>query len=143
MRAAIGVLCVLLVFGFFAVAFVQAQLVAGQQELDQTRARIVEANKERARLAQAVDEASAPADIVARAQEMGMVRAIEPVYLAAVSPAPVVAQPTLTPPPAADGGDLMAAEVPVEAGPGAETGANGVVSPLAGSTAVAAGIGDE
>lgn len=84
---------VVLLAGFFAVALIQAQLVADQHQLDVLRGRIMEAEAERARLQRAVEESSAPAAIIGRAQELGMVRATDPVYLAAVAPAPRVAQP--------------------------------------------------
>lgn len=84
---------VVLLAGFFAVALVQAQLVADQHELDVLRGRIMEAEAERARLRRAVEESSAPSAIIRRAQDLGMVRATDPVYLAAVAPAPRVATP--------------------------------------------------
>lgn len=69
--------------GLFGVAFVHARLVENQQELDLMRARIAELEVERTRVQRAVDEASAPAVVVSRAtEELGMVRAAEPVYLA-------------------------------------------------------------
>ncbi len=79
--------------GFFAVAFVHAQLVAGQHELDTVRSEIAEASAQRATVERAVDEASAPHEIVDRATEIGMVRAVEPVYLAANGPVPDVPEP--------------------------------------------------
>lgn len=76
------VLAVLVVVGaLFAVASVQANLVGGQQDLDQLRSRIGELEAERARLERAVDQASSPAVITGRAGELGMVRAESPVYL--------------------------------------------------------------
>ncbi len=75
------VLVVLLLGALFTVAYVQAGLVAGQQDLDTTRDRIDELEAERARLERAVDEASSPAAITGRAAELGMIRAEDPVYL--------------------------------------------------------------
>lgn len=70
--------------GFFLVAFVHARLVESQQDLDLMRARITELQTERARIERAVDEASSPSLIVERASALGMVRAANPVFLAAV-----------------------------------------------------------
>lgn len=81
---------IVVIIGFFAAALAQAQLVANQQELDVLQSRIAIAEAERARLERAVDESSAPAAIIQRAETLGMVRANEPVYLAAVSPAPEI-----------------------------------------------------
>lgn len=81
---------VVLIIGFFAAALAQAQLVANQHELDLLRTRIAEAEADRARLERSVEESSAPAAIIDRAVEIGMVRANDPVYLAAVGPAPDV-----------------------------------------------------
>lgn len=72
--------------GFFAVAFVHAELVAGQHDLDAMRAEIAAAEAHHAELARAVEEASAPDVIVTRARELGMVRSSVPVYLAAAAP---------------------------------------------------------
>ncbi len=83
-------LFIVVIIGFFAAALAQAQLVANQHELDVLRSRIAAAEAERARLERAVEESSAPAAIIYRAGELGMVRANEPVYLAAVAPAPEV-----------------------------------------------------
>ncbi|MGH1494110.1 MAG: hypothetical protein ACRBK7_32745 [Acidimicrobiales bacterium] len=85
-RNALFVLFNIVLVGFFAVAFVHANLVAGQQDLDGVRTRIAEAEAHRAKVARAVEEASAPAIIVSRAEALGMVRAHQPVYLQAVSP---------------------------------------------------------
>jgi len=79
-------LFMVLLSGLFVVAFVHAQLVATQQDLDETRAEITELRNERARLERAVDEASSPALIVERAAELGMVRAAQPVFLISVAP---------------------------------------------------------
>lgn len=67
--------------GLFAVAFVQARLVEGQQDLDLLRSRIADVQAERAQVERAVDEASSPERINERAAELGMVRAAQPVYL--------------------------------------------------------------
>ena len=75
---------VIVLNALFVVAFVHARLVEGQQELDEIRIRIAELETEKARIARAVDEASAPSAVVERANELGMIRAEEPVYLMAV-----------------------------------------------------------
>ncbi len=87
---AMGMFMVLII-GFFAAALAQAQLVADQHELDLLRTQIAEAEANRARLERAVEESSAPGAIIERAAAIGMVRANEPIYLAAVGPAPDVA----------------------------------------------------
>ena len=74
---------VVVVLGFFAVAFVHAQLVSSQQELDQTRLQISEAKAEQASIQRNVDAASAPEAIIARASELGMVPAEQASYLTA------------------------------------------------------------
>ncbi len=125
--------------GLFLIALFQAQLVANQKTLDQTRSEIAQAEKEQARLRQAVDESSSPISIVQRAQDLGMVRAVEPVYLAAVSPAPKVPNNVLSPP---EDASLIAASDPGSSSP-TEPGPPSGSSPLAGSTAVAPGAGDE
>ena len=79
-------LFIVVLLGFFAVAFVHAGLVADQQELDGIRARITEAEAHNAKVARLTEEASSPQAIVARATELGMVRAHQPVYLAASAP---------------------------------------------------------
>lgn len=86
-RQALAMLFLTVIVGFFAVAFVHAQLVAGQHDLDVLRAKIAEADAHRAELARATDEAAAPARIVSHAtEELGMVRANQPVYLEAAVP---------------------------------------------------------
>jgi hypothetical protein len=83
----LAALFVTVVVGFFAVALVHAELVAGQHDLDVLRARIAEAEAERAELARATDEAAAPDRIVSHAQDvLGMVRSNQPVYLEAAAP---------------------------------------------------------
>lgn len=72
------------VLGMFVSALAQAQLVRGQQELNSARAQVAEANGERARLEREIVLASAPQVVVERAQALGMVRATEPRYFAAV-----------------------------------------------------------
>jgi hypothetical protein len=85
-RNALLFLFVALIAGFFAVAFVHAELVAGQYELDAVRAQISQTEARHAELARLVEEASAPDVIVGRATELGMVRAHQPVYLVASAP---------------------------------------------------------
>lgn len=98
-RHGLFVLFIVVLLGFFAVAFVHAELVAGQQDLDAIRSRIAEAEAENAKLARAAEIASSPQAIVARATELGMVRAYEPVYLSAVAPIPDL--PSIVPLPSA------------------------------------------
>ncbi len=81
---------VVLIVGFFAAALAQAQLVANQHELDLLRTRIAESEADRARLERSVEESSAPGAIIDRAAAIGMVRANDPIYLAAVGPTPNV-----------------------------------------------------
>ncbi len=125
---------VVLLVGFFAVALVQAQLVADQHELDVLRGRIMEAEAERARLRRAVEESSAPGAIIRRADELGMVRATEPVYLAAVAPAPRVATPIVL---VSQTAPVSGLEVAADAPAPSEGGA------LAGTEAGVAGGSDE
>ncbi|MGF1597403.1 MAG: hypothetical protein ACFCVK_10835 [Acidimicrobiales bacterium] len=80
-RNAVLMLFLVVLSAFFVVAFVHATLVESQQDLDLMRAQIGELETEKARIARAVDEASSPATIVEGAEELGMVRAAQPVYL--------------------------------------------------------------
>ncbi len=161
LRGGLAALCLLIVGGFFSIAFVQAQLVAGQQDLDQMRSQLDEIKKERAQLAQEVDQASAPEAIVARAHELGMVRATEPIYLAAVSPAPKILTPAFVAPADDRAEDLVAAQVSPQPSMSSANAAKSdeakdeakpvvvltvddpsTASPLAGSTAVVVGLSD-
>lgn len=72
------------VLALFGVALVQAALVQSQRDIDILNQRIVEVESQRARLARDVVVAESPEGIIARANEMGMVRAVDPVYLVAV-----------------------------------------------------------
>ncbi len=83
-------LFMVVIIGFFAAALAQAQLVANQHELDLLRTQIAEAEADRARLERQVEESSAPSAIIDRAYEIGMVRANDPIYLAATTAAPEV-----------------------------------------------------
>lgn len=83
-RNALLLLFVVVLNGLFVVAFVHAQLVESQQDLDLMRTRISELEIERSRIERAVDEASSPAQVVEGAGRLGMVRAENPIYLAAV-----------------------------------------------------------
>jgi cell division protein FtsL len=83
-RNALAVAFVVVLAGLFAVAFVHAQLVESQQELDQLRGRIAELEDSRAEVERAINEASAPALVVERASELGMVPAEDPAFLVAV-----------------------------------------------------------
>lgn len=95
-RNALMAAFVLVLVGFFLVAFVHASLVAGQQDLDEMRTRIAELQAEKASVQRGIEESSSPARINDRATELGMVRAEDPVFLAAVRP--------LTPAPVAPAG---------------------------------------
>jgi len=68
----------------FAVALVQARLVQSQRDIDVLNARIVVVEAERARLARDVIFAESPAGILARADQLGMVPAAEPIHLIAI-----------------------------------------------------------
>ncbi len=113
-RSALLILFVAVLAGFFAVAFVHAELVAGQHELDAVRADISQAEARHAELARAVEAASAPDRVVTRAIELGMVRSPQPVYLATAAPirsievgSPLLPTVTTTPPgPEADSGTI-------------------------------------
>lgn len=72
------------VLGMFVSALAQAQLVRGQQDLNNMQAQVAEANREKARLEREIVLASAPHVVVERARALGMVRATEPRYFAAV-----------------------------------------------------------
>lgn len=74
----------LIATGLFAVALVYAQLAQGQQDIDTMRTQISESESEIARLEHLVVSASSPSAVVARATELGMVRAENPIYLTAV-----------------------------------------------------------
>ncbi len=69
-----------------AVAGVHAELVQGQQEVDQLSVEIRQMRDQRAALQRQVDEASSPVAIIGRAGQLGMVRAQDPVYLTVVEP---------------------------------------------------------
>ncbi len=70
--------------GMFVSALAQAELVRGQQELNEMRAQVVEVRAEQARLEREIVMASAPQIVVERARGLGMVRATEPQYFPAV-----------------------------------------------------------
>ncbi len=72
------------VIALFAVALVQARLVQSQRDIDILNARIVLVEAERAQLAREVIFAESPAGILERADQMGMVKAVEPVHLTAI-----------------------------------------------------------
>lgn len=153
---------VVLIIGFFAAALAQAQLVANQHELDLLRTRIAEAEADRARLERSVEESSAPAAIIEGAEQLGMVRANDPIYLAAVGPAPEVVPVSVlgavtasTDGSVSSGDDVVAASatvvsaddsaIDVVAIEAAETVSEQMAAPLlaglAGTRAVAGGIG--
>lgn len=113
---------IILLAGSFAVALVQAQLVANQHDLDLLRGRLLEAEADRARLARQVEEASAPGAIIEHAElELKMVRAVDPVYLAPVAPAPNVPIPIAlvpdTEPAMVTGVEAATGDVEVAVGP--------------------------
>jgi cell division protein FtsB len=85
-RRFLTVVTLTLVVALFGVGLAHAQLVQRQQQLDDLRAEIGETHAERLRLERAVVVASSPDEIVRRASEMGMVRALDPVYLVALRP---------------------------------------------------------
>ncbi len=72
------------VIGMFVSAMAQAELVRGQQELNQLRADVAEAEGARADLEREIVVASAPQVIVEQARALGMVRAMEPQYFPAI-----------------------------------------------------------
>ncbi len=72
------------VIGMFVSAMAQAELVRGQQELNELRADVAEAENLRADLEREIVVASAPQVIVQQARALGMVRATEPQYFPAV-----------------------------------------------------------
>ena len=128
---------IVLIIGFFAAALAQAQLVANQHELDLLRTEIAEAEARRARLERSVEESSAPAAIIEPALAMGMVRAQDPIYLAAVGPAPdVVAISVLGAVTAATDGVEPHVDT-VDTVEGVERGGDGVFAASAGSQVAA------
>lgn len=76
--------------GLFCVALMYAQLAKGQHHLDSLRSEIDSSETELARLERDIVQASSPHAVVARATELGMVRAENPVYLTAEPEAVVV-----------------------------------------------------
>lgn len=146
-RAMVGMFFVVLI-GLFAIATAHAQLVSNQQDLDELRLQLAEAEAATARVQRAVDLASAPDVIVQRAHSLGMVRAAEPVYLAPVGPlqdaAPTVSLlpdklPNGKPPdgkPLTGDGSGPTSPDSVAAGDGIEKSVD-VTSTIAGSRAVA------
>lgn len=74
---------VLVLAGFFGVAFVHANLVTSQQQLDQMRAQVADLQAQKAGIQRQIEDAESPERIVERATAMGMVRAKEPVFLPA------------------------------------------------------------
>ena len=85
-RTVLGLAATIVTVALFSVALMYGQLVEGQQDIDAMRADIAEAEAERARLEREIAVASTPDMIVARAFELGMVRALDPEYLVAVRP---------------------------------------------------------
>jgi cell division protein FtsL len=74
----------LLVAGMFVSALAQAELVRGQQEINDLRQQVSVAGDQKAALERQIVVASAPQAIVERARAMGMVRAADPQYFSAV-----------------------------------------------------------
>lgn len=85
-RTVLGLAAAIITVALFSVALMYGQLVEGQQNIDELRSEIAEAEAERARLEREVAVASTPDVIVQRAFELGMVRALDPKYLVAVRP---------------------------------------------------------
>jgi len=127
-RSALLILFVAVLAGFFAVAFVHAELVAGQHELDAVRTEISQAEARHAELARTVEAASAPDRVVTRATELGMVRARQPVYLTTAAPIRSIdVGPSLlsTATPAAAGSDVDGGSIDRVAASGADPRATG------------------
>lgn len=72
------------VIALFAVALIQARLVQTQRDVDGLYSQIEEVEAVRAQLANEVVHAESPDGIIARAIELGMVQAQQPVHLEAV-----------------------------------------------------------
>ncbi len=85
-RNALMAAFILVLVGFFLVAFVHASLVAGQQDLDEMRTQIAELEADKASVQRNIEALSAPDRLTGRAAQLGMVRAQDPVFLAAVRP---------------------------------------------------------
>lgn len=140
-RSALLILFVAVLVGFFAVAFVHAELVAGQHDLDAVRAEISQAEAKHAELARAVEEASAPGVIVTRATELGMVRVRQPVYLTAAAPVHAIEVGPALVTPATTGGAIDGSSiVPVAAAAGTASAEAGDGDRLEGTLGVAGGI---
>ncbi|MCP5027057.1 MAG: hypothetical protein GY929_12310 [Actinomycetia bacterium] len=108
----IGTLMVVVTGALFALAALNAVLVAGQAELDAVNNQIELTARQEAQLRVQVAELSAPEQIIARAEALGMTRAAPPVHLPAVEgplgppPAPPATVPAGPQPP----GDAAQAE---------------------------------
>lgn len=127
---------VVVLAGFFAVATAHAELVSNQRDLDVLRNEITTSRASNAVLQRKVDEASSPEAIVTRAEELGMVRAEEPVYLIADGPVREPTVPVLMQPPPPEEEIMVAA-----ARTAAESSSNDVeTSAFAGSRAVSVGV---
>jgi len=83
-RTLLSLAATVVTVALFGVALMYGQLVEGQQDIDELRSEIAEADALRARLEREVAVASTPEAIVQRASELGMVRALDPKYLVAV-----------------------------------------------------------
>lgn len=83
-RTLITMTAAIVTVALFGVALMYGQLVEGQQDIDELRAEIAQADAERSRLEREVAVASTPEAIVERAFELGMVRALDPQYLVAI-----------------------------------------------------------
>lgn len=142
-RSALLILFVAVLTGFFAVAFVHAELVAGQHELDAVRTEISQAEARHAELARTVEAASAPDRVVTRATELGMVRARQPVYLATAAPIrSIEVGPSLLSPatPAASGSNLDGGSIDRVAAPGTGTIGDGLRGTIGQPGGLTAGI---
>jgi len=137
-------LFVVVIVGLFAAALAQAQLVANQHQLDLLRTQIAEAEANRARLERQVEESSAPSAIINRAQEIGMVRANDPIYLAATTSVPTIKAISTIGSATATTEALTGAEIEIEMAHSVDVVAQiagPVVASVAGTRAVTTGVG--
>ena len=93
----LGSLTIIVIGALFALAALNALLVAGQADLDAVNDQIELTERQQARLEVRVAELSAPGQIIARAEDLGMTRSAPPVHIPAVEtplgPAPVAPAP--------------------------------------------------
>ncbi|MCP3913873.1 MAG: hypothetical protein GY745_04230 [Actinomycetia bacterium] len=96
-----GLIVVTVVGALFALAALNAVLVAGQADLDAVNRQIDYTERQQTRLQVQVAELAAPEQIIARAEAMGMTRSAQPVHIAAV-------EDPLGPPPEAPPAEVSA-----------------------------------